>query len=519
MHIYPTRPAVHVAFAGAVVLLAGVIGQRPPIIAWGAAILIALVFARAAALVSVSRIRNAGFEMVWSEEKKVVATVRGAEVELAAEVRNRDNLAARYVHLRPVASSHLLVSLEPTMGEVPAGGRLHVTVRVQTPRVGRHAIHGLSLEVQGAPGLFEVPLTFANPYGIEVLPRPFSPLLLSARGGRSRREAELGRPGPMRGDGVDLRELRELLPGDSFKRIAWRASARRGKLIVREFEHDERDVVWLVLDASVEHWAGVVGKAPLDYGIDEVAAAARKHLGRGDSVGLAVFGGRLRGLLEPDRGPRHAHHIALALTLSTATYDADRSELEEREVAARVLEHIRPLEPKFGRIKKYDLDRLAFHAEAAMSRAPFRATTPEAPTQREQSLRKYLAAFGIESPARSDSEKIRTEEAMNRFFGRLAKRKPRPSLVHVWAPGPDYAKPEFVQALSQLRRVGATIRWTTPRVELPADPRDSVMAQAVTQAVLLRSHTARKRAERVLARMGVRMQRIRRYLPAESESP
>ena len=493
MQVYPTRPALHLALAGGLVMLAGVIAREVALVAWGGGIVVAVALARATALASVSRIRGAGFEMLWTGERRLVSVAKGAEVEIDAEVRNRDSRAARYVHLRPVASSHLKVEVEPAFGEVPAGGRLRVSVRVKAPRVGRHAVHGLSLEVQGAPGLFEVPLTFANPYGVEVLPRPFAPLLLSARGGRSRREADIGRPGPMAGDGIDLRELRELQPGDSFKRIAWRASARRGKLIVRDFEHDERDVVWIVLDASVELWAGKPGTAPLDFGIDEVAAVARRHLARGDSVGLAVIGGRLRGLIEPDRGAQHGHLIALALILSTSTYDADRSELDERGVAVRVLEHLRPLDGRLGHIGKMDIDRLAFRAEAALARAPFKAASFEAPSPREKALRKYMAAFGMESPPRSDPERVRTDEAISRFLERLSMRKPRPSLVHVWSPPPDYARPDLVRAVGKLRRVGAQVRWMTARQEHSVVLDDDVVSQVVSDAVVLRSKTARQR--------------------------
>ena len=511
MQVYPTRPALHLALAGGLVVLAGVISREVALVAWGGGIVFAMAIARAAALVSVSRIRGAGFEMLWTGDKRVVSVARGAEVEIEAEVRNRDSRAARYVHLRPVASSHLTVEIEPTEGDVPAGGRLNVSVRVRTPRVGRHAVHGLSLEVQGSPGLFEVPLTFANPYGVEVLPRPFAPLLSGARGGRSRRVAEMGAPGPMPGDGIDLRELREHQPGDPFRKIAWRASARRGKLIVREFEHDERDVVWVVLDASVELWAGPPGSAPLDLGIDEIAAIARRHLARGDSVGLAVVGGRMRGLLEPDRGPRHAHDIALALVLASGSYDADRSELEERDVAIRVLEHLRPLDGRLGSMGKMDLDRLAFRAEAALPRAPFKATTPEAPTPRERALRKYLAAFGIESPPRTDPERARTDEAITRFLERLASRKPRPSLVHVWSPAPDRRRDDLATAIRKLRRVGARVQWVTARQEQAVQLGEGIVERVVSDAVILRSRTARERGERVLATMGVKVERVRRW--------
>src|SRR6185436_10676528 len=119
---------------------------------------------------------------------------------------------------------------------------------------------------------FEIPLTFANPFGIDVMPAPYRVFLRNARGGRSRTRAEAERPGPFSGDGYELREIREHRAEDPLKRIAWKASARRGKLMVRDHEQEERDVVWLVVDASVELWAGLHGGSPLDHAIDEAYA-------------------------------------------------------------------------------------------------------------------------------------------------------------------------------------------------------------------------------------------------------
>jgi uncharacterized protein (DUF58 family) len=510
VQVYPTRSAVHLALGGGLLVLVGVVMREAALLAWGGGLLFAIALARASALVSVSRIRGAGFEMLWSTERRSISVARGTVIELKAEVRNRDTRAARYVHLRPVASANLDVEVEPATGEVPAGGRMHVAVRVRTPRVGRHAVHGLSLEVQGSPGLFEVPLTFANPYGIEVLPRPFGTMLGSARGGRSRKGADLGVPGPAVGDGTELRELREHHPGDPFKRIAWRPSARRGQLLVRDFEREERDVVWVILDASVELWAGSPGCAPLDFGIDELASVAKHHLSRGDRVGMCVVGGRVRALLEPEQGARHAGQLAVGLVLGAATYDTDRSELEERDVALRVLEHLRPLDPKLGDVQRHDLDRLAFRAEVALAKAPFIAPVPEAPSQRERVLRHYLAAFGIDSPARSDPERNRTDEALARLLMRIGQRKPRPSLIHIWSPAPEVQRPEFVAALVKLRKQGCAVRWITAHQEESVQTGDTIVARAVANAVVLRSRAARERGERLLRRMGIRVERVRR---------
>src|SRR5688572_32977507 len=165
MQLYPTRPAAHLAVAAVAVAAVGVLADQPAIVGWGGAVVVAVAIARAVTLVSVARIRAAGFEMLWSQSRRVVRTIRGAEVEIEAEVRNRDTLAARYVKLRALASPNLDVKLDPPAGEVAATGRLKVKVTVKTPRVGQHGVYGLALEVRGAPGMFEVPLTFANPYG------------------------------------------------------------------------------------------------------------------------------------------------------------------------------------------------------------------------------------------------------------------------------------------------------------------------------------------------------------------
>ena len=44
--------------------------------------------------------------------------------------------------------------------------------------------------------------------------------------------------------------VREYVPGDPMKRIHWPSTARRGQLIVKEFEQDPQAEVWFFLDAQ-----------------------------------------------------------------------------------------------------------------------------------------------------------------------------------------------------------------------------------------------------------------------------
>lgn len=46
--------------------------------------------------------------------------------------------------------------------------------------------------------------------------------------------------------------VREYAQGDSINRIHWKSTARRGKLIVKEFELDPMVDIWLLVDFSAE---------------------------------------------------------------------------------------------------------------------------------------------------------------------------------------------------------------------------------------------------------------------------
>ncbi len=513
MQLHPTRSTFHVAVAGAGLVALGAAARLAPVVAFGGAMILAVALGRAIALVAVTRLRAAGFEMVWSGPTRVFRVSRGGSLVLAAELRNRGQDPVRGVAVRPLASSNLKVTVEPASVDLPPGSSARVDVTVDALRVGRWGVHGLALEVRGTPlggeGLYEVPLLFANPLGVEVLPTSLGALVSSPRGGRARRASEMGRPARFAGEGDELRELRDHVPGDPFKRIAWRASARRGRLLVREMEREEREIVWLVVDASVELWAGEKGRAPLDLVVEEVASVAARHLRRGDRVGLVVAASRLRSWIAPQEGAAHAATLAGALASSASCIDADRSELDEHQVAQRVVEHARPLDPRgLADVVKGDLEALARRAEQLRARAPFAPRLPFAHAPREQALRHYLAAFGIESPPRLEGERPKSEATLVQVLDKLASEKPHASIVHVWAPAPQ--KPDGLQhAVSVLRRRHVEVRWSLPPLEAgigAEQQRRSALADVIDDAVRVRARATRSRGERLLRRLGVKVQ-------------
>jgi len=518
MQLHPTRATFQVALGGAAMVTIGFMTKVAAAVAFGGAMILAVALGRALALATVTRIRASGFEMVWGTARRVTRADRGTEVVLEAELRNRGFDDARGVNLRPVASSMLEVTVFPNVLDLPAASKVRFEVRVKAKRIGRWGMHGIALEVRGTPlggeGLYEVPLMFANPHGVEVVPRPLLAMLNAPRGGRARLVTETGKSVNLPGEGETLKELREHMPGDPFKRIAWKASARRGQLLVREMEREERDIVWLVLDASVELWAGEEGKAPLDLAVDEVGGIAARHLGRGDKVGLAVFASRTRSWLVPDGGPMQATRIVAALASAASMIDADRCELDETEIAQRVAEHLRPLDPRgLSDVPRGNLDALATRAEAMRVRAPFAPRLPHGATPREQRLRHYLAAFGVEVPPRVDGERDKADTQLASILGKLLEeKKKRPTIVHVWAPPIPPGSP-VEGAVRKLRGRRIDVRWTMPSFEpgleqkIPGLPQS--VEDVVLEAVRMRVRASQSRAEKAMRGLGIRPKHVR----------
>jgi uncharacterized protein (DUF58 family) len=499
---------VHLSIAGSLTCAVGVALGSGAVVAWGSALLVGLGIARAVTEVSVARIRSAGFEMLWRDATRARRVGRGEVITLEAELRNREARAARFAMLRAVAAPELDVRVEPEQGEVPGGGRLKVRVQITARRVGYHAVHGLSLELRAGPGLFEIPLTFANPFGVEVLPRAYSRLLRSMRGGRSARAAEQTRSKRRAGESLDLRELRQHLPGDPFRRIAWKASARRGQLLVREHEREEHEVVFLLVDASVELGAGRMGESALDHSLDEAASVAMRHLSRGDRVGLGIIGGRVLAWLTPGRGKSHGLKLMEALTHAASPVHTDRSALDEAEIALRVLEHMRPLDPELaGNVGPYEVDRIARRADQLRPRAPFPQAAVAATSARELALRSYLAAFGIGSPLRAGPERNDADELIGQALTRLRGERPHPSLIYLWSPAPEPAtRQRLVEIAARRRSRKSTLIWMSVQSHAGIDVGSDANAVGA-RALLRRARLGAQQGERALRRLGIQVER------------
>jgi uncharacterized protein (DUF58 family) len=137
---------------------------------------------------------------------------------------------------------------------------------------------------------------------VAIIPAVAPPARRAALTHRSLRD-ELGiRPRAARGEGSEFESLREYVAGDDPRHLDWRASARRGRLIVRRYQTERRHTVIVAVDTGRLMAAQSAGTSKLDYALDCAIALARSSGQFGDRVGLLAFDRELRALAKPKSG-------------------------------------------------------------------------------------------------------------------------------------------------------------------------------------------------------------------------
>ncbi|HEV2117121.1 MAG TPA: DUF58 domain-containing protein, partial [Terriglobales bacterium] len=135
-----------------------------------------------------------------------------------------------------------------------------------------------------------------------------------------------------RGLGREFESLRDYRDGDELRDVCWTATARRGKLITRQFQIERSQAVCLVVDAGRLLRARVGKLQKLDFSVNAALTLAHVALYSGDRVVLLAYGRRVQQQLPPGRGSPHVRALVEQLSLvHSEVAEADHAR------AARVL--------------------------------------------------------------------------------------------------------------------------------------------------------------------------------------
>ena len=230
--------------------------------------------------------------------------VAGQELRLSICVDNPGLAAIPIAHVLPICSNGIQIMKDATSKRLPAQSNTTWEIPATALRVGPAQIYGVQLKLGGPMGLFQSTSYRPIDLPVSILPRSASTRRsrLKLKATVAEQDALNAQSSQVRGMSNDIRELREHVPGDPFKHIAWKASARARKLIVKEYESQENLSAYVLLDIGGTMRWGEIGSTRLDSAIDLTFHLARTLATQHGQFGLLSFDHDLYGLTRASAG-------------------------------------------------------------------------------------------------------------------------------------------------------------------------------------------------------------------------
>src|SRR5215813_10752118 len=131
---------------------------------------------------------------------------------------------------------------------------------------------------------------------------------------RRNRQMLIGmRKSRIRGQGREFESLRDYVRGDEMRHISWTATARRGRLITKQYQTERNQSIVVMIDAGRLMTSRIENLSKLDHAINAALSIGYVATRGGDNIGLLVFNRQVAAYLPPQRG--HAQLAAMTEAL------------------------------------------------------------------------------------------------------------------------------------------------------------------------------------------------------------
>lgn len=232
----------------------------------------------------------------------------GAENPIHLTVRQRGRQPRR-IWVRDEPPEAFVISQRIHEGWVAGQQSWQATYTLRPLRRGDYAFGDLHLRWLGPLGLLVRQAAVPAAHPVKVYPNLYEvrryDLLL-----RQNRLQELGlRHTRLYGQGSEFERLREYQPDDDFRRINWKATARRHRPMTVEYQTERSQNIMAVLDIGRMMQSPVADMAKLDYTINAVLLLGYVATGMGDKVGLMTFADEVVNFLSPAQGKKQFYKM------------------------------------------------------------------------------------------------------------------------------------------------------------------------------------------------------------------
>ena len=236
----------------------------------------------------------------------------GAQNLVTLLLANRSARAVRFT-LRDEYPHDIPADTPFHTGAIEPFGLHEATYHLRPLRRGDYQFGDVVLRYESALGSFVRQARYPASAGVKVYPNVLEVRKydLLARKGLLH---EIGlRQTRVYGSGTEFERLREYTPDDEFRRINWKATARRGKPIAAEYETERSQYIVSAIDTGRLMRPPVGELAKLDYAINTSLLLSYVATLKGDHVGLLTFADEVGAYLGPRRGKGQFYRMLEAL--------------------------------------------------------------------------------------------------------------------------------------------------------------------------------------------------------------
>ena len=352
------------------------------------------------------------------------------ERELASSVGLGESIEGTYL-VRSAAPVALRVSVHDRLPRAVEKHGMATPVQRLPPRGALRFPLGITGRERGVHALGPVAVQVVGPLGLvqRIVHRELddtltvAPSLAGVRGYRllalQHRLQDAGvRTIRRRGEGTTFANLREYAVGDDPRHVDWKATARRRKLITREYTVEQGQTVIIAIDAGrmMTQLSGPISR--FEYALSSALILADVAVHSGDRVGLILFDDDVRAFVPPVRGNAALHLIREALIPARARLVEPDYAAAFRTLAARhrrrslIVTFTDVIDPRAsGALIAHTVRSVARHLPVLVALRNDELLAAAIPSGRDSSATLYEAAAAEELVAARDAALHRMRQA------------------------------------------------------------------------------------------------------------
>ena len=138
------------------------------------------------------------------------------------------------------------------------------------------------------------------------------------------------------GHSMEFEQIKEYVPGDDIRTLNWKASARKGGLMINTFTEERSQQVYCIIDKGRLMKLPFEGLTLLDHAINSCLVLSNVCLHKQDKVGVITFANKLGSVLAADRKPVQKSNILRLLYNQNTSFLESDFEMLYTQIRSRI---------------------------------------------------------------------------------------------------------------------------------------------------------------------------------------